>query len=72
MLGLIAQREGHMKQILCILLFFSSFIGTAYAEGKPVRSREECAAIAVQRGFTNKPKGSKGQFIHDCRHGLVK
>lgn len=61
-----------MKQIFCVLIFLSSFVGPSYAEKKPIRSREECLDLAIQRGVTNKPPGAKKQFIHDCRHGLLR
>jgi hypothetical protein len=64
-------------KLLMVVLAFGLLTSTSHAEnkpskGKPIRSREECAALAIERGFTNKTGGTKTPFISACRHGLVK
>jgi hypothetical protein len=58
-----------MKFVVAMVLVLT-FVSRADAGKPPVRSREECLALAQQRGFgSGKDDKGRGAFVRDCRSG---
>jgi hypothetical protein len=77
------QKEDHarfrsrlMKSFL-VAVMIAGLGSPVFAGTKPVKSREFCQQLAIERGYRNDKVGkgvgsARKDFMHDCRHGKIK